>query len=62
MNMINKISDVGICQNCKFVTTIVSGKGSLFIQCKQHFSDKKFPKYPRLPVTICSGFIKDAKD
>ncbi|MQG39087.1 MAG: hypothetical protein FI718_03760 [SAR202 cluster bacterium] len=60
--MSNKLSDAGICQNCKFVSRIVSGKGSIFIQCKQHFSNKKFPKYPRLPVTICSGFIENGKD
>ena len=23
---------------------------------------KTFPKYPRLPVTICSGFIENGKD
>ncbi len=60
--MNNKISDIGICQNCKFLKTIFSGKGSTFIQCKQHFIDKTFPKYPRLPVTICSGFIENARD
>ena len=54
-------TDVGICQNCKFVNRIFSGKGSVFIQCKQHFINKNFPKYPRLPVTICSGFKENAK-
>ena len=54
-------SKVGICLHCNFVSEIVSGKGSKFIQCKKHFTNKDFPKYPKLPVKFCTGFQIDAK-
>ncbi len=28
-----------------------------FILCERSFSDARYPRYPRLPVLICSGFV-----
>jgi len=45
-----------LCRACRYVKPIISGKGSVFIQCQLYFSDKRFAKYPELPVQYCSGF------
>ncbi len=45
-----------LCFSCHYGNRIISGKGSSFIRCKKHFEDAGYPKYPVLPVIICSGF------
>ena len=52
----------GICLDCKLAKIVVSAKASRFIQCQKHFEDKRFAKYPRLPVMACSGFEKQSGD
>ncbi len=53
--MFRKMAD-SLCSTCRFMKPIKSGKGSLFIQCQLHFSNRKFAKYPQLPVQYCLGF------
>lgn len=49
--------NVGQCTFCRYRKTIASARGSQFVLCQLANSDKKFAKYPRLPVTGCSGFV-----
>jgi len=35
---------------------VTSGRGSTFWQCGRAASDRRFARYPRLPVTRCDGF------
>lgn len=49
-------SNPGLCQNCRHARRIESDRGSIFLQCELSFEDARFPKYPRLPVLICSGY------
>lgn len=49
---------VGLCAHCVHVTLIRSDRGSIFYLCKLAASDPHFPKYPRLPVLVCSGYEK----
>jgi hypothetical protein len=50
------ISDPGLCRDCRHSRRIESDRGSIFWQCQLSFSDKRFPKYPRLPVRQCDGY------
>ncbi len=49
-------SDVGLCLNCRHLRRITSDRGSTFFFCKRSATDPRFPKYPRLPVSHCSGY------
>jgi hypothetical protein len=49
--------DPGLCKNCVYERCIESDRGSIFIMCKLSFEDSSFPKYPRLPVLNCSGYL-----
>lgn len=47
----------GLCARCQFARTITSAKGSVFWLCRKGEEDPRFPKYPRLPVLHCPGFL-----
>ena len=49
--------DAGLCETCQHMRLIRSDKGSVFQQCQLSFDDTRFPKYPRLPVLECSGWM-----
>ena len=51
---------VGLCAHCGYAKTIVSAKGSRFTLCNKSQEDPRFPKYPRLPVLACSGYVAEA--
>jgi hypothetical protein len=46
----------GLCEGCRHVQVVTTARGSVFMRCLLHDSDARFPKYPRLPVTQCTGF------
>jgi len=46
----------GLCADCEHAVHIESDKGSMFLQCALSFTDRGFPKYPRLPVLACPGY------
>jgi hypothetical protein len=48
----------GLCADCHHVRRLQSERGSVFFLCKLSFDDPNFPKYPRLPVLVCSGYEK----
>lgn len=45
-----------LCEYCSHMKPIISGKGKVFVQCRKHFEDASYPKYPRVPVLRCLGF------
>jgi hypothetical protein len=47
----------GLCGDCIHARVITSDKGSVFILCQLSFTDASFPKYPRLPVLTCRGYV-----
>ena len=51
-------SIAGLCATCTHVETIRSDRGSIFYRCDLAASDPRFPKYPRLPVLVCSGYVR----
>jgi hypothetical protein len=46
----------GLCDSCVHQKLIKSGRGSLFSMCLLHRTDKRFAKYPRIPVERCPGY------
>ena len=49
---------VGLCKDCVFSRIIESAKGSRFYLCRLSETDRRFPKYPPLPVMNCTGYRK----
>lgn len=50
------VSDPGLCADCAWVKRIRTSRGSEFWKCGRSEIDEKFPKYPRVPVTACTGY------
>lgn len=47
-----------LCERCRHLREVISGKGSRFLLCLLSQTDARFPKYPRQPVVHCGGFEK----
>ena len=54
---------IGLCETCTFHSLVTNSHGGEFHLCEKHETDHTFPKYPRLPVMTCRGWVstKDAK-
>jgi hypothetical protein len=50
----------GLCASCVHVRIITSDRGSTFLRCGLSDRNPRFPKYPRLPVLVCTGWIPTA--
>ena len=48
----------GLCAPCVHARRVESGRGSVFLLCELSRTDRRFPKYPRLPVVTCPGHQK----
>jgi hypothetical protein len=46
----------GLCANCAHARVIENDRGSRFYLCDLARTDRRFPRYPRLPVTACIGW------
>jgi hypothetical protein len=47
-----------LCESCRFMRAVVSGRGSRFLLCELSWQDRRFPKYPPQPVTRCAGYAR----
>jgi hypothetical protein len=47
---------VGLCASCRFVDVVTSSRGSTFYLCTLSATNPAFPRYPALPVRVCSGY------
>jgi hypothetical protein len=52
---------VGLCKICQHCRIVQTAKGSCFYYCGLSEENSNFPKYPRLPVLVCSGFDDKTK-
>jgi hypothetical protein len=46
----------GLCDSCRYARLITSGRGSRFLLCELSRTDRRFARYPQLPVLACTGF------
>jgi len=52
----------GLCARCANVKIVETPRGSRFYLCRLSATDPRFPKYPRLPVLTCTGFVPVDRD
>lgn len=53
---------VGLCIFCRHMQLVRTDRGSVFYQCLRSATDRRYPKYPRLPVLECPGYELKAKE
>lgn len=46
----------GLCATCGHARSVRSGRGSVFVLCGRAATDRRFRKYPPLPVVRCAGY------
>jgi len=51
------VVDPGLCSGCVWVRVIVNRRDSRFYLCDRSRQDPRFPRYPRLPVLRCPGYV-----
>ncbi len=51
---------VGLCATCVHRSVIRTRRGSTFLLCGLSRTDPRFPRYPRLPVLACDGYVPAA--
>jgi hypothetical protein len=47
---------VGLCDRCVHQRVVLNTRGSSFSLCRRSTEDKRYPKYPPIPVLRCPGF------
>jgi hypothetical protein len=47
----------GLCASCTHARIVESARQSVFLRCDLSRTDPRFPKYPRLPVLACEGYM-----
>lgn len=50
-------SFAGLCAGCVHARLIATRTGSRFILCELAQTDRRFARYPVLPVLACAGFV-----
>jgi hypothetical protein len=50
---------VGLCARCRHARRLRSERGSAFWLCGRAAADRRFAKYPRLPVRECPGYEEE---
>ena len=47
----------GLCVNCIYAKRISGRRENTYFLCERSLTDANFPKYPRLPVLRCAGYV-----
>jgi hypothetical protein len=47
----------GLCNLCVHQKVVRNTRGSSFSMCELAKTDPRYPKYPRVPVMQCAGFV-----
>ena len=47
----------GLCASCTHAVIVTSDRGTEYLRCALAQTDPSFPKYPRLPVLSCRGWM-----
>lgn len=46
---------VGMCRSCRHLRVVTARANSRYYRCDRSTFDRRYPKYPRLPVRVCDG-------
>ena len=52
----------GLCATCGHRRLVGNRKGSRFSLCRLSETDRRYPRYPRLPVLLCRGYEGQGED
>jgi hypothetical protein len=52
----------GLCADCRYSRRVESDRRSVFFMCERSQNDRRFAKYPSLPVVQCAGYERIAID
>lgn len=55
--MKNNVIEIGLCKECVHHSLVKNARENEFHLCEKSKTDSSFPKYPRLPVLECKGFL-----
>lgn len=47
----------GLCDTCVHQQVVRNTRGSAFSLCRRSRTDPAYPKYPRVPVRACPGYV-----
>jgi hypothetical protein len=50
----------GLCDSCAHQKLVRNTRGSVFSLCLRSREDRRYPRYPRLPVVRCAGHERRA--
>ena len=53
--------EIGLCRECWYSSMTGNRLGNVFLLCERSREDSSYPKYPRLPVLACKGFVPERK-
>jgi hypothetical protein len=56
--MANKAAPIpahGLCDSCLHQQLVPNTRGSVFSLCRRSRTDRRYPRYPRIPVSACPG-------
>ena len=54
------VPPAGLCESCRNVKVVETRTGSRFYLCRLSEVDARFPKYPRIPVLRCGGYVEES--
>jgi hypothetical protein len=46
----------GLCDRCRQQRLVPNTRGSVFSLCQRSRDDRRYPRYPPIPVLSCPGF------
>jgi hypothetical protein len=49
----------GLCARCDHARPVPTDRGAVFVMCGRAAGDRRFVRYPVLPVRTCPGFEGD---
>ncbi len=49
-------SRAGLCAACAHVRIVATDRGGRFYLCHLSVTDRRFPRYPTVPVLSCPGY------
>jgi hypothetical protein len=53
----------GLCDSCRHQQIVRNTRGSVFSLCRRSKTEpERFPRYPRLPISECSGYEPGATE
>jgi hypothetical protein len=47
---------IGLCLSCRWMRAVTTRRGSTFYRCGRADTDRRFPRYPALPMLQCIGY------